>query len=470
MINNIDEKYKPLYALKAPKRLAIRESDSKDGERYRTVFMRDRDRILYSKAFRRLDGKTQVYLSGTNDHMRNRLTHTLEVSQIARTIAYNLNLDIDLTEAIALGHDLGHTPFGHAGERILNDIMTRQKEHILGKMCPLNSEWEVFKDQQGFKHNLQSLKIAMNIEKNYESAGLDLTNFTLYGIQAHTGRTYNNQNSSLGYYDKFLERGCVLESGNKNFAWSLESFVVAKADEIAQRHHDIEDAIRGKLISINKVKDLIIEHFKDDLGKKETKDLKRSIEIGEGAFYVSVSRIIVNLFVTSLIKTSVSNINELITNENLNQRKFGDYIEGHDPSEEAVKNIIEYENAFKKNAKLFKNDIEDSVLTSYDIQCADAKGKYIIKKLFQAYYENPQQLPDHCICEFLVEGGYYKLGEIEKEKKNYGIGKLRKIFKDEFVNVEEENNKKLVLMRVICDYIAGMTDSYALKAYEKLYG
>ena len=118
---NWENKKKVMYSLKAPKKLAIRPSKIQDRQQYRSEFMRDRDRILYCKAFRRLSGKTQVYLSGSDDHKRTRLTHTLEVAQIAKTIALELRLDVDLTEGMALGHDIGHTPFGHAGERMLHE-------------------------------------------------------------------------------------------------------------------------------------------------------------------------------------------------------------------------------------------------------------------------------------------------------------------------------------------------------------
>lgn len=129
---------RPFYSLRAPLSFAARESGLKTKQFYRTEFMRDRDRVLYSKSFRRLAGKTQVYLSGVDDHRRTRLTHTLEVSQIARSIAGPLKLDTDLVEAIALGHDLGHTPFGHVGERTLHEIMTPKQGHILGADCPLD--------------------------------------------------------------------------------------------------------------------------------------------------------------------------------------------------------------------------------------------------------------------------------------------------------------------------------------------
>lgn len=162
----------------------------------RTDFQRDRDRIIYSKAFRRLKHKTQVFISPEGDHYRTRLTHTLEVAQIARTIARGLRLNEDLTEAIALGHDLGHTPFGHAGERVLNRMVST-----------------------GFRHNDQSVRVVSFLEK--DRRGLNLTWEVLDGIQCHTGEKLPS---------------------------TLEGQIVRYADKIAYINHDIEDAIRGGIL------------------------------------------------------------------------------------------------------------------------------------------------------------------------------------------------------------------------------
>ena len=143
-----------------------------DKHTIRNEFERDRDRIMYSRAFRRLSGKTQVFLAGNDDHVRTRLTHTLEVAQIARTISKALGLNEYLTEAIALGHDIGHTPFGHIGERMLNSIMNG-----CYKIKDFNDENDIIKDHKGFKHNWQSLRVATVLEPN-----MNLTNYTLWGI------------------------------------------------------------------------------------------------------------------------------------------------------------------------------------------------------------------------------------------------------------------------------------------------
>ncbi len=186
-------KYAALAENSACRAIPERESD------YRTCFCRDRDRIIHSKAFRRLKHKTQVFLSPTGDHYRTRLTHTLEVAQISRTIARCLFLNEDLTEAIALGHDLGHTPFGHAGERVLDEI------------CPFP-----------FRHNEQSVRVCTVLEK--EGQGLNLTEKTLDGILCHTG-------------DKQAD--------------TPEGRIVRLADKIAYINHDIDDAVRAGLITEN---------------------------------------------------------------------------------------------------------------------------------------------------------------------------------------------------------------------------
>lgn len=174
---------------------------------YRTDFQRDRDRILHSKAFRRLSHKTQVFLAPEGDHYRTRLTHTLEVAQIARTVARALRLNEDLTEAIALGHDLGHTPFGHIGEMALNDALKAVKREHPKAPYP-------------FRHNLQSLRIVEQLE--YDGKGLNLTWEVRDGIRCHTG---------------------------KRRASTLEGQVVAICDRIAYVNHDIDDAMRGGVLT-----------------------------------------------------------------------------------------------------------------------------------------------------------------------------------------------------------------------------
>lgn len=189
----------------------------------RTSFQRDRDRIIHSKAFRRLMHKTQVFLSPEGDHYRTRLTHTLEVAQIARTIARALALNEDLTEAIALGHDLGHTPFGHCGEVALNEI-----------------------HKGGFRHNIQSLRVVDLIEKRQEKIGLNLTNEVRDGILNHSG---------------------------PDIPFTLEGQIVRLSDRIAYINHDIDDALRAGVMSFESIPGPFIETF----GKTSSKRINNMI-------------------------------------------------------------------------------------------------------------------------------------------------------------------------------------------------
>lgn len=468
-------------SLKAPLELATRVSGIKTEQIYRTEFMRDRDRVLYSKSFRRLAGKTQVYVSGIDDHKRTRLTHTLEVSQIARTIASALKLNTDLTEAIALGHDLGHAPFGHIGERTFHELMTPHENHELGPNCPLNQKTvqNELEEELGFKHNLQSLKNAMEFERNYNDKGLDLTNFTLYGIQVHSSAVYKKgrvlNHDKLEHYEKYIKKGCKLENGKE--AWSFESFIVAEADEIAQRHHDVEDAIRGRLISRQEISETIRNNFEDYLAEKDVIDIKRANEQDEEVFIATISRIIVNMFVSRLIDSSIVNLNKWVIEKNVTEENFKEFLLGCKNVTEMKKliayDVIGEEPSFAKCAKDFQRTVTDRILSSYEIQRADAKGKYVLKKIFQAYYTTPQQLPDYCVFQFLM--GYdsekYSEKKLRNDEERYGVGKIRK----EFTDIVEHPERlldidKLMLMRIICDYLAGMTDSYARKVYEELYG
>lgn len=506
LYDELRRKKKATNMLKVNASESARCSGNRTESNYRTEFMRDRDRVLYSRAFRRLAGKTQVYISGLDDHNRTRLTHTLEVSQIARSVAEPLRLDVDLVEAIALGHDLGHTPYGHAGERILHEIMTPQEKHVLGNNCPLDisNMCDDYLPFLGFKHNLQGLTVAMKLEKNYGEFGLDLTNYTLYGIQSHSGGTYKlgkvSNHDKLGYYDSYLNIGCKTSEGM--WAWSLESLLVAEADEIAQRHHDVEDALLGGLITREEVVNIIkvcfgeFEPFKK-LTLQERKMLETPSDYDMGKFVSLISRIIVNMLVTRLTVTAAYQINALVSKYGLNNKNFGIFRQTHKPDDCDLSMVFSYsyspedrndENGFAKRIKKFASIISQHVLSSYDIQKADAKGKYIIRKLFQAYYATPQQLPNHCVYELLSEyhnlkkSDYPKLAfrddfqqysenDLRTRAKNEGIGSVRQIFSNMF---SDRNNttpvEELILMRVICNYIAGMTDAYAQKSYEELYG
>lgn len=420
----------------------------------RTEFMRDRDRILYSEPFRRLAGKTQVYSVGNSDHMRTRLTHTLEVSQIARTIAAALNLNCDLTEAIALGHDIGHTPFGHVGERTLHSIMTPHSGHYI-EGCPFDTQPMLYEDQYGFKHNLHGVKVAY-------SSGLNLTNYTLYGIQAHSKLKYAKEHDDffeLGFYKKYQEQ---LHTPLGNDAWSLEAYVVAMADEIAQRHHDLEDAILGKIITQNEVNSILEDYF-------EILPQELSNPLDSKTYIKKLSSFIVNYLVEQLIESSKKKILEFQNgrDEGECQKLLSENITFSELS-----HLISYDNNFREREKKFSAEINTRVLSSYDIQVSDAKGAYIVKKLFKALYGTPQQLPDNSIISYLLRTGRYSkkggIAYLNEMRHQRGIGYIRKEFDVYYSRINQNDN--ILLMRVICDHIAGMTDRYAIKTYRNLYG
>jgi len=331
--------------LRAPENLIRRQNEEEfDIYPYRTEFGRDRDRILYSKAFRRLKGKTQVFLSSGSDHLRTRLTHTLEVSQIARTIINNLQMNEALTEAIALGHDLGHTPFGHVGERTLNQIMNN-----CDQMGVFQNDMKLV--DKGFKHNWQGLRVVCDLEKMYGNKGLNLTNFTLWGILNHSGlkskncqfynederkKCYLQRNPGncthspekgleFGYYSKY-KQFLEFESGKE--AWSFEGYTVALADEIAQRHHDMEDALNMGIIDRKELIDRLTDEFKDYYSGNTKNDLtarkllrRLQITYDVQEFMPYLSKFIVNFYTNTLIETSRNNLSQFIKLNKLSTRK-----------------------------------------------------------------------------------------------------------------------------------------------------
>ena len=435
--------------------------DKRDG---RSDFAIDRERILYSKAFRRLSDKTQVFFSDEIKDLRTRLTHTLEVNQIAKTIVSSLGCNLDLTEAIALGHDVGHTPFSHVGERTLNLIMN-------------NCEYlgiQIQENNFGFKHNLQSLRVLCDLEGE-----LNLSKYTLWCIANHSSLTYRNcpltnnndicytkhnpsccprlgkykHNYSCKFYDTYINN-----IGNDTY-WSIEGLVVALADEIAQRHHDIEDSIRFNILNR---KDLLA-HLRifvpvfSQLDKKNYKDLKDKEKSSQpdDIFLAHFSRLIVKAYVVNLIKETKKRIkakgNELIIRS---QQDFYTH-KSEIPIEEAKK-LVSFSNEFAEVDKTFQNFLKSSILNSYGAQMMDGKGAYIIRKLFEAYLSNPKQLPNDEIRRF------YKSINVEIND----IGQMR----GEINNYRNISTRRNNLMRVISDYIGSMTDAYAYDQYNLLYG
>ena len=454
---------------------------------YRSEFMRDRDRLMYATAFRRLAGKTQIYTVGGDDHKKNRLTHTLEVAQIARTIAIALGLNPDLAEAIALAHDFGHTPFGHAGEEILHKIMIPQAS-VVKKSPFFQNDYSVIKKRFerenpdnidclnyafGFKHNLQSVRVTALLEDSYrgadkENVGLNLTNFTLYGMMVHSALKYTDDDLYPNFQQQFSEQMAL--AGSKTFAWSFEAYIVKWADDIAQWHHDLEDAMREDVLPVKKICDTIQESLDGRLSEADRSRLNNipEAEMMDRRYIAELSHIVVNTLVNDIVDESLKNFEAL--------KKELDDIKVHD-AEYFFVNIDKLELKMKKeqiitvsskvNPDRFKGIIREAIHHSRNVERMNEKGKYIIRKLFEAYCAHPQQLPDGPILHLLVETGSIEYKNIDDARKA-GVGEARVKF-DEIM--ENPNIYfQCMLMRRICDHIASMTDHYAIEEYNNLYG
>ena len=348
----------------------------------RNDFQRDRDRIIHSTAFRRLKHKTQVFVNTSGDHFRTRITHSLEVSQIARTLSKFFNLNEDLSETLSLAHDLGHTPFGHAGEEALNDCM---------------------KNYGGFDHNIQTLRIITILENRYYNfIGLNLTLETLDGLIKHNGPVNNKTK-----FDKILGKNFFKNKIKFLDNTSLEGQIAAISDDIAYNSHDLEDGLKSNLFKLNDLKNIPI--LNKIISKHRSKFTKYSADL----IVRQIIRDIINEMVKDVIKTTEKNIK---TNK--------------------IKNLKEVYNSEKK-----------IVCFSYKMKRFDLE----IKK-------------------FLKEKMYFHKNVIKKT--NYGKKIIKKLFliiiknPKKYINIKKYKNSKLE--RIICDYIAGMTDRYAINLYKKI--
>ena len=353
----------------------------------RSDFQRDRDRIVHSSAFRRLTHKTQVFIYHEGDHYRSRLTHSLEVAQIARAIARQLRLDEDLAEAIALAHDLGHPPFGHAGERALNDEM---------------------RDFGGFDHNAQSLKVVTSLERKYAGFdGLNLTFETLEGIVKHNGpaTSHDVHQSILDY--------CLKHDLELNTHTSAEAQAAAIADDIAYNNHDLDDGLRAGLISLNMLEDVAItEEFLaevraiggDHLGRREIYEVNRRL---------------ITAMVVDVVDEARQRIEKADPKSMSDVRGYGQPLVTFSVS---MHGRLAELRSFLFQA-VYRNERVMRIMT-------DAEG--VVRELFRFYLATPTALPEawaHVAANASLE-------------RRAGL---------------------------ICDYVAGMTDRFAIQEHRRLF-
>ncbi len=458
-------------------------------DKYRRPFQRDRDRILYSSAFRRLAGKTQIFASGLHDHIRTRLTHTLEVAQIATTTAAFLGLNTNLTEAIALGHDLGHTPFGHVGEDVLKLIASGCDN--LGGLIDKN--W-LPNNQKGFKHNLQSLRVVHWERRYIDHYGLNLSSFVRWGILNHSSTSWDKQCSKISFCPHNNNGSCKFDKAKDRFSLdfyksllkdiqppmaSLEAMVVAQADEIAQRHHDLEDSIHAKIIRVKEALEII-----EPLARSRNKmnyfhRIKKNTDRGIILVNAMITQLLVGMLNESLIEGTKDSIKKFRKKNGLSKpQDFKDWLYGDDQKKisKEISGVVNYEEKLKGDGHIVDDlemTLKNRILNSYLVERMDGKGRYILRQLWKDYLTNFQQLPDNIIMRLAhkMKGKITVFNEFDENitvDNREQVGKAR----DLLGKVKSKGDNKIVrkeLIRLIIDWIAGMTDQMALVEHRRLY-
>jgi dGTPase len=342
----------------------------------RSEFQRDRDRIIHSTAFRRLEYKTQVFVNHEGDLFRTRLTHSLEVAQIGRSIARNLRVNEDLVEAIALAHDLGHTPFGHAGQDALAECM---------------------KPYGGFEHNLQSLRVVDELEERYGGFdGLNLCFETREGILKHCSLENARTLGALG--ERFIERRQP----------SLEAQIANLADEIAYNNHDIDDGLRSGLLLLSQLEDvpIFVRHV------REVRE--RYPALAERRLIHETVRRMINTLIIDLIEET--------------RRRIAAVGPVSVDAVRAAPPLAAFSESVRREADELKSFLRDHLYRHYQVMRMTSKARRIVRELFAAFMDDPRLLPaDH--------------------------------------RVRAERDRA----RAIADYVAGMTDRYAIKEHRRLF-
>ena len=359
-----------------------------DDSKYRSIFGRDRDRIINSSAFRRLQYKTQVFVNHQGDHYRTRLTHTLEMAQIARWIAGAINANKDLAEIISLAHDLGHPPFGHAGEEALNLKM---------------------QNFQGFSHNAHTLKIVTKIETRFiEFEGLNLSWETLEGIVKHNGAILDL--SKIDNYILNFNKIYDLEL-SKNPA--IEAQISAISDDIAYNNHDIEDALRAQLFGVEDLFELPLvgEIYQEILQKNP--QIRQELLVGEAKKRITLAMVldVIEQTKINLQKNNIKTLEEV--------RNFSKF-------------LVEFSPKMQENHLKIKKFLMQRMYRHEMVNAMTDNAKQIINSLFDFHFLKPENLPKERYEEYL------------------------------------QNKNSQNLAEITCDYIAGMTDRFAIKCCSSL--
>jgi len=348
----------------------------------RSPFERDRARVIHSSSFRKLKHKTQVFIESESDYYRTRLTHSLEVSQIARSLCRLLDLNEDLGETVALAHDLGHPPFGHNGERALNLSMEKHG---------------------GFNHNDQTLRVITDIEKRHPNFyGLNLTWESLEGIVKHNGIIKSNVPFHIQKYNQKHDL-LLFEQPH------LESQIAAIADDVAYNNHDVEDAIRAGLLSIDQLKEnnffkIIIEQLKDVYK-----------EINDKLLIFQVLRKSMTLMISDIYDNTKKIINQNNLKDIEDIRNYNNY-------------VVSFSSQMKEESKTIKNFLYLNVYNHRSLLLKRQNVEKIINDLFKYFFENSNKLP-----------------------------------------LDWRTKKDVPIERIICDYISGMTDRFASRLHKEIY-
>jgi len=352
---------------------------------FRGEFQRDRDRIIHSNAFRRLVYKTQVFVNHEGDLYRTRVTHSIEVAQIARSVARALRLNEDLTEAIALAHDLGHTPFGHAGQDALNECM---------------------RPYGGFEHNLQSLRVVDELEERYaEFRGLNLTFECREGILKHCSVRNARELGELG--ERFIQRR---QPG-------LEAQIANLADEIAYNNHDVDDGIRAQLVDLRDLRNVRLFKRQYDTVVSQYPDL------GERRLVHEIIRRMINFIVVDLIRTTQSRLDEARPTS-------------IDAVRELSKPLVGLSESAREEHVELMEFLRDNLYKHYKVLRMNSKARRVLTALFGAFFEDVSLMPPE-----------HRAVAVKSEATEGPAGRAR----------------------AVTDYIAGMTDRYAILEHRRLF-